>query len=164
MFIEQSLVSDIYKSINDLGGVWIIFKYDDQYAYKLSWSNNQAKSADVRYGRIDQNPITKCDLENLITTVKYRTSSGASYKIFKNESSMNDAWNKIIEQQNRSSSKEDDVRTVKAIGVGILFAGAAHVIMSRNGNESNKIIVAASGLAGVWAYRNQEAIAYLTGH
>ncbi len=48
--------------------------------------------------------------------------------------------------------QSDTIRTAKSIGVGLLLAGVAHALMSRDGKDSNKIAAGAAGVLGAAAY------------
>jgi hypothetical protein len=138
------------QSVENLGGLWMIAKLEDGKFIGISWSNNSTEAIISLGGNLFE-PIKCTNAESLNKIVKnYKISS---YKTFANQSSMDAEWSPINKMVGQA---RDDygmaIRTATSIGVGLLFAGIAYAVTSRDGKEPNKLAVGASGLAGFIAH------------
>lgn len=147
---ENPSISD---SIDHLKRLFLIVRSKNA-SFKVIWSNDDKILRTVVAGEGFTKPEdhTQYDQKHIKDYVKGLTDDGSLYKTFANEQSMNVEWDQIIKSYAASDSKETVLMVVKPVGFGLLCAAIAHAVMSRDGKESNKIIVGASGLAGFVAY------------
>ncbi len=148
--IPTKLDLQVDQSVKNFGGLWLIAKQKDGYYRKISYPNKDGCISEVIIGdRLHAPSESGLSLKQYLEAHSY---DFASYKTFSNESSMNEEWNQIIKPLKASHTKGNAIDTAQTIAVGILCAAIAHSVMSRDGRESNKLIVGASGLAGAYVY------------
>ena len=152
--MSSALVLDnlsVGQSAENLGGFWLIAKLENGEFIRISWSKKFPEAIISIAGSTSEQ--ISCPNSETLNKIIKNNYKFASYKTFANESELDKEWSQINKTANDArANKGMIIHTAKSIGVGLLFAGVAYAVTSRDGKESNKIAVGASGLAGFVAH------------